>query len=188
MIWTRGRRRWRAGEEGTPVLRVVTDGSTREEATSTLDEICREGARRMLAAALEAEADAYIAELVGELDESGRRLVTRNRHARLRTITTGSGPIEIRAPRVNDRRVDAETGKRKRFKSSIVPPWCRTSPKVAGVLPLLYHRCQQERSKVVDYRLEAVRLPWIGQRTSTSAWGGGWTPTSLSARAPEQCM
>jgi putative transposase len=120
------------------MLRVVTDESTRGEATSTLDEICREGARRMLAAALEAEADAYIAELVAELDESGRRLVTRNGHARPRTITTGSGPIEIRAPRVNDRRVDPDTGEKAKFKSSIVPPWCRKSPKVAELLPLLY--------------------------------------------------
>ena len=120
------------------MLRVLTDESTRGEATSTLDEICREGARRMLAAALEAEADAYIAELVGELDERGRRLVTRNGHARPRTITTGSGPIEIQAPRVNDRRVDAETGEKQAFHSSIVPPWCRKSPKVAEVLPLLY--------------------------------------------------
>jgi transposase-like protein len=120
------------------MLRVLTDESTRGEATSTLDEICREGARRMLAAALEAEADAYIAELVGELDERGRRLVTRNGHARPRTITTGSGPIEIQAPRVNDRRVDAETGEKQGFRSSIVPPWCRKSPKVAEVLPLLY--------------------------------------------------
>jgi transposase-like protein len=120
------------------MLRVVTDESTRGEATSALDEICRDGARRMLAAALEAEVDAYIAELEGELDESGRRLVTRNGHARPRTITTGSGPIEIQAPRVNDRRVDAETGEKHRFRSSIVPPWARKSPKVAEVLPLLY--------------------------------------------------
>jgi putative transposase len=120
------------------MLRVVTDESTREEPASTLDEICREGARRMLAAALEAEADAYIAELVGETDERGRRLVTRNGHARPRTITTGSGPIRIEAPRVNDRRVDPDSGERQRFKSSIVPPWCRKSPKVAEVLPLLY--------------------------------------------------
>jgi transposase-like protein len=116
----------------------VTDESRRGEAASTLDEICREGARRMLAAALEAEADAYIAELVGELDDGGRRLVSRNGHARPRTITTGSGPIEIRAPRVNDRGVDVDTGERRRFRSSIVPPWARKSPKVAEVLPLLY--------------------------------------------------
>lgn len=103
-----------------------------------LDEICREGARRMLAAALEAEADAYIAELVGETDERGHRLVTRNGHARSRTITTGSGPIEVTAPRVNDCRVDPDTGERKRFRSAIVPPWARKSPKVAEVLPLLY--------------------------------------------------
>jgi transposase-like protein len=120
------------------MLRVVTDESTREEPASTLDEICREGARRMLAAALEAEADGYIAELVGELDERGHRLVTRNGHARPRVITTGSGPVRIEAPRVNDRRVDVDTGENRRFRSSIVPPWARKSPKVAEVLPLLY--------------------------------------------------
>jgi hypothetical protein len=68
------------------------------EPASTLDEICREGARRMLAAALEAEADGYIAEHVGDLDERGHRLVTRNGHARPRMITTGSGSIRIEAP------------------------------------------------------------------------------------------
>jgi transposase-like protein len=122
----------------TPVLRVVTDESTRGEPASALDEICREGARRMLAAALEAEADAYIAELVGETDERGHRLATRNGHTRPRTITTGSGPIRIEAPRVNDRRVDPDTGEKHKFRSSIVPPWARKSPKVAEVLPLLY--------------------------------------------------
>jgi transposase-like protein len=120
------------------MLRVVTDESTRGEPASTLDEICREGARRMLAAALEAEADAYITALVGELDEQDRRLVVRNGHARPRTITTSAGAVEVRAPRVNDRRVDPDTGKRTRFRSSIVPPWVRQSPKVAEVLPLLY--------------------------------------------------
>jgi putative transposase len=120
------------------MLRVVTDESTSEQPASALDEICREGPRRMLAAALEAEADAYIAELVGETDERGWRLVTRNGHARPRTITTGSGPIRIEAPPVNDRRVDPDAGDRRRFRSSIVPPWCRKSPRVAEVLPLLY--------------------------------------------------
>jgi transposase-like protein len=120
------------------MLRVVTDESTRWEPASTLDEICRDGARRMLAAALEAEADAYIARLVGELDERGHRLVTRNGHARPRTITTAAGAVEVRAPRVNDRRTDPDTGQKAKFKSSIVPPWARKSPKVAEVLPLLY--------------------------------------------------
>src|SRR3954453_12110640 len=92
----------------------------------------------MLAAALETEADAYIAELVGEVDEHGHRLVTRNGHARPRTITTVAGAVDIQAPRVDDRRIDPATGEKARFKSSIVPPWCRKSPKVTEVLPLLY--------------------------------------------------
>lgn len=121
------------------MLRVVTEEPTREHPPSSmLDEIVREGARRMLAAALEAEVDAYIEAHAGERDERGRRLVVRNGHAVPRSITTGAGRIEIEAPRVNDRRVDAETGERCRFRSSIVPPWCRKSPKVAEVLPLMY--------------------------------------------------
>jgi putative transposase len=120
------------------MLRVVTGEPTREHSPSMLDEIVREGARRMLAAALEAEVDAYIEAHAGERDERGRRLVVRNGRAEPRTITTGAGPIEIEAPRVNDKRVDEETGERVRFCSSIVPPWCRKSPKVAEVLPLMY--------------------------------------------------
>jgi putative transposase len=97
-----------------------------------------EGAQRMLAAALEAEVDAYIAGLADQRDEAGRRLVVRNGHAEARTITTAAGRIEVEAPRVNDRRVDEDTGERCRFRSSILPPWCRKSPKVAEVLPLMY--------------------------------------------------
>jgi putative transposase len=103
-----------------------------------LDEIVREGARRLLTAALEAEVDAYLAELVDQRDERGRRLVVRNGHAEPRQVTTSAGAVTVRAPRVNDKRVDPVTGERKRFSSAIVPPWCRRSPKVAEVLPLLY--------------------------------------------------
>jgi transposase-like protein len=53
-------------------------------------------------------------------------------------VVTAAGPVEVRAPRVNDRRADEATGERKRFSSKILPPWCRTSPKVSEVLPLLY--------------------------------------------------
>lgn len=120
------------------MLTVVTDDDARAELAAGLDEIVREGARRMLAAALEAEVDAYIEAMAGELSERGRRLVVRNGHAEARTITTAAGGIEIEAPRVDDRRVDPDTGERLRFRSAIVPPWCRKSPKVAEVLPLMY--------------------------------------------------
>ncbi|MEH0532764.1 Transposase (or an inactivated derivative) [Streptomyces sp. 1222.2] len=119
------------------MLSVVTDnGST--QSGSLIDEIVREGARRMLAAALEAEVNQYIAELAAETDEAGRRLVVRNGHHRPRTVVTAAGPVEVRAPWVNDRRVDEATGERRRFSSKILPPWCRKSPKISDVLPLLY--------------------------------------------------
>jgi transposase-like protein len=105
---------------------------------SLLDEIAREGARRMLAAALRAEADAYVDGLVDQLDEDGHRLVVRNGHHDPRTVTTAAGAVEVRAPRVNDKRIDEVTGERKRFASAILPAWCRRSPKVSEVLPLLY--------------------------------------------------
>src|SRR5436309_7697283 len=92
----------------------------------------------MLAAALEAEVDAYLAELAGERDEQGRRLVVRNGHAQPREVMTAAGAVQVRAQRVNDKRVDEQTGERRRFRSVVLPPWCRRSPKVAEVLPLLY--------------------------------------------------
>jgi putative transposase len=120
------------------MLSVVVDEPARAELSLGLDEICREGARRMLAAALEAEVDAYVESLVDEVDGDGRRLVVRNGHARPRPVAMGAGPIEIEAPRVNDKRVDEATGQRCRFRSAIIPPWARKSPKVADVLPLMY--------------------------------------------------
>jgi putative transposase len=120
------------------MLKVVADGAAREDLAAGLDEIVREGARRMLAAALAEEVAAYIAAHAGERDEDGRRLVVRNGHARPRQVTTAAGAVEVRAPRVNDKRTDPATGERMRFSSAILPPWCRKSPKVTEVLPLLY--------------------------------------------------
>lgn len=120
------------------MLRVVVDEQARGELRAGLDEIVLEGARRMLAAALEAEVDVYCEARVARRGARGHRLVVRNGHAETRTITTAAGRIEIRQPRVNDQRVDETTGERCRFSSSIIPPWCRKSPKVSEVLPLLY--------------------------------------------------
>jgi putative transposase len=120
------------------MLSVVADEQARGELHADLDELAREGARRMLAAALEAEVDDYLAAHAAERDEGGRRLVVRNGHAREREVTTVAGSIPVRAPRVDDRRTDPVSGERMRFRSVLLPPWCRRSPKVAEVLPLLY--------------------------------------------------
>ena len=111
-----------------------------EEIAVTLDDLAREGARRMIAAALRAEADEYVARFVDELGENGHRLVVGNGRARERKVTVGSGTVPIRAPRVNDKRTDEETGERRRFSSRILPAYARRSPKVTEVLPILYLR------------------------------------------------
>jgi putative transposase len=120
------------------MLSVATDAQAHDELRLDLDELVREGARRMLAAALEAEVDDYLAAHLAERDEGGRRLVVRNGHARPREVLTAAGGVQVRTPRVDDRRTDLVTGQRIRFRSVILPPWCRKSPKVAEVLPLLY--------------------------------------------------
>ena len=103
-----------------------------------IDDLVRKGARRILAEALQAEVEAYIARHVGERDEHGRRLVVRNGSHQPREVLTSAGAVEVRAPRVNDRRTDPDTGERCRFSSAILPPWCRKTPKITEVLPLLY--------------------------------------------------
>src|ERR1700716_4071831 len=124
------------------MLTVVPDpnaGDDRSAAGSSLiDEIVREGARRMLAEALQAEVDAYIAQFAGERDERGRRVVVRNGYHQPREILTSAGAVEVTVPRVNDKRTDPDTGERKRFSSAILPPWARKTPKITEVLPLLY--------------------------------------------------
>jgi putative transposase len=117
--------------------RLHQDEQVHEEAKLDLDEIARAGARRMLAEALDAEVQDYLDSARGERDEHGHALVVRNGYANEREVVCGAGAGKIKAPRVNDRRAN-EDGERKRFKSVILPPYMRRSPKVTEVLPLLY--------------------------------------------------
>jgi putative transposase len=123
------------------MLKVVERSPAGEERSELLplDEIARVGARRMLITALEAEAADYVERRRQERDPAGQALVVRNGRARARKLTLGAGTVEVRAPRVNDRRRDAD-GRRRRFTSRILPPYMRRSPKVAEVLPILYLR------------------------------------------------
>jgi hypothetical protein len=125
------------------MLTVVADGCPGHErrkdcSPSLIDEIVREGARRMLAEALQAEVDACIAAFAAERGEDGRRLVVRNGLHRSREVLTSAGAVEVTAPRVLDKRADPVTGERMMFSSAILPPWVRKTPKITEVLPLLY--------------------------------------------------
>ena len=92
-----------------PVLTVASvrrrDGTARRRrVASVIDEVVRAGARRMLAEALQAEVDAYIARFAEDRDENGRRLVARNGCHEPPAVTTCAGVTQVHAPRVNDRR------------------------------------------------------------------------------------
>ena len=105
---------------------------------SPLDQLARQGAQRMLAAALELEVEQYLQGLSHCRDEAGRALVVRNGYAPQRCVTVGSGTLQVQAPRVNDKRV--VNGQRQRFQSGILPPYLRRSQSLAELLPLLYLR------------------------------------------------
>jgi putative transposase len=121
-------------------VRRLLAGESSNEIAVTLDDLAREGARRMIATALEAEVGEYVERFAGERGEDGKRLVVRNGRARERRVTVGSGTVALQAPRVNDKRVDRDSGERRRFSSRILPAYARRSPKVNEVLPVLYLR------------------------------------------------
>lgn len=99
-----------------------------------LDEMIRSGVKEMLATALEAEVSEYIEKFKSEVDENGHRRVVRNGHSKLRRVTTTAGNIDVRVPRINDRR-DSE-----KFISKVLPPYLRSSAKVESLIPVLYLR------------------------------------------------
>jgi putative transposase len=175
------------------MLSVVTDEQRRAELACDLDELVREGARRMLAAALEAEVDTYLAAHHELTDERGHRLVRRNGHAQPRQVTTAAGQVEVVRPRVDDRRVDPQTGERVQVQSVILPRWCRRSPKVTELLPLLYRHGLSsldfvpalERFFGAAAGLSAsvvTRLTSSGRPSGRRSWPGIW-PTGTTATA-----
>jgi putative transposase len=102
------------------------------QVVQSLDELAREGARSMIAYALQLEAEMYTQKLRHLRDANGHALVVRNGKARPRKVSLGAGVIEIEAPRVDDRRSDY------RFSSKILPPYMRRSPRLNEALPVLY--------------------------------------------------
>jgi len=104
---------------------------------SVLEEIAREGARKMLQQALEHEIAEYLEAHQDLKDESGKQVVVRNGYMPPRELVSGLGPIEIKQPRVDDRKVE-QYGSTQRFSSSILPKYMRRVASVDSVIPALY--------------------------------------------------
>ncbi len=107
-----------------------------------LTAILRSGARRLLAQAIEAEADAFLATMKGVQLPDGRDRLVRHGHGPERLVQTGIGPVEVQRVRLRDRGADASAadGERIRFTSAILPRWARRTRSLDALLPILYLR------------------------------------------------
>ena len=105
-----------------------------------LTEIARDGARRMLMAALKAEAASFVARFGDELLADGRQRVVRHGAGPEREIQTGIGPITVQRQKVRDRPTDVPPEAKIRFTSNILPKWARRSKSLDALLPVLYLR------------------------------------------------
>ena len=104
-------------------------------ARDALTDILRKGAVDLLAAAVQAEASAWIELHAGVVDHRGRRQVVRNGFMPEREIVTGIGPVAVRQPRVHDRR---PRDQREKFTSAILPPYLRKTRSMEELIPWLY--------------------------------------------------
>src|SRR5512135_1401990 len=120
-----------AMSESTTDIRIVPLPTGQD----VLSEVLRDGAWRMLAQAVEAEVAAWIDAHAHLKDQAGRQQVVRNGHLPERTIQTGIGNVEVKQPRVRDRRPADE---REPFSSAILPPYLRKTKSLEGLIPWLY--------------------------------------------------
>ena len=117
--------------QSTTEIRIVPLAPSQD----VLTDILRDGARRLLAQAIEAEVSAWIDDHAHLKDGQGRRQVVRNGHLPERAVQTGIGPVEVQQPRVRDRR---PADQREAFTSAILPPYLRKTKSLEGLLPWLY--------------------------------------------------
>src|SRR3954454_377149 len=120
-------------EEGT-VVPLPRPGATL--ADDPLLAVLREGARRMLTRAVEADGEAFLAAHADLTDDQGGRRLVRNGHAPERSIQTGVGSVGVGRPRVRDR---GDGGSEPvRFSSAVLPPYLRRTRNIEELLPWLY--------------------------------------------------
>jgi putative transposase len=110
----------------------------KDEINDPLTEILRSGARRLMAQAVAAEFEIFLASTADLVLADGRQRVVRHGHDPVRAIQTGIGPVDIQKPKARDR--GAVAGARIRFTSNILPKWARRTKSLDALLPILYLR------------------------------------------------
>jgi transposase-like protein len=118
------------------VIKLVQPGSLEDPLT----EVLRNGARALLAQAIEAEVAEFLAKHADLKTEAGGQRVVRHGHLPEREIMTGIGPVAVRQPRVRDRGAAADAADRIRFTSALLPPYARRTKSLSVLLPILYLR------------------------------------------------
>jgi len=110
----------------------------KDDIDDPLTEILRSGARRLIAQAVEAEFETFLASTTNLVLPDGRQRVVRHGHDPVRAIQTGIGPVDVQKPKARDRA--AAAGNRIRFTSNILPKWARRTKSLDALLPVLYLR------------------------------------------------
>src|SRR3954466_16027948 len=159
-----------------------------EAINDPLTEVAREGARRMLAQVLIAEADSFVAVWKDLKLPDGRDRVVRHGHGPHRAIQTGVGPVEVRRAKVRDRG-DVGTEAKIRFTSSILPKWARRTKRLDPPLPVLYLRGVStgdfQEALTALLGIDAPNLSPAVISRLTAQWQGDydtWQKRDLSAR------
>ena len=150
--------------------------------------VLREGARRLLLQAIEAEVETFLTAHGSLVDEQGRRRLVRNGHAPERQIQTGIGPLEVRRPKVRDRG-GAVGGEPIRFTSAVLPAYLRRTRNIEELLPWLYLKGvstgQFEEALAALLGTDAPGLSAATVRRLTEAWQEEherWQGRDLSSR------
>ncbi len=154
-----------------------------------LTELAREGARRILAEALKAEADAFVASFADDHLEDGRQRIVRHGFGPERQIQTGIGALDVQRPKVRDRLMTPDPAAKVRFTSNILPKWARRSVSLDALLPVLYLKgistgdFQEALSAILG--ADAPNLSPSVLARLTAGWQADydtWTRRDLSAR------
>ena len=116
------------------IIKLIQPGNVDDQLT----EILRNGARALLAQAVEAEVADFLGKYADLKTADGHQRIVRHGHLPEREVMTGIGPVAVRQPRVRDREANVTCPDRIRFSPSILPPYMRRSKSIETLLPILY--------------------------------------------------